>query len=555
MQTQVFTADSSLFSTEKREFFHGTPYFLTEIRINTLKQTIPVKLIVNSLTGQVNLNKLFQDLQDGANAHYKYFIDFKYLRGVMAYTDAYSLLRYGHVHYTYNGKNIYGITDDEFIRTNQTNLKIHPDLLNKGKVVKASLLQEAPEVFGEQYNGMPNDCKGLYGDYHLISKMMSYISPIYEVINNEFIAYVLPILSTKNETLITTLQDPSHELISKTNRFQTVKTGLKEIISDTKEKDVDIDDIDFNGLDDLIIDFGDAQTCDSKRVFTSKTATAPPWKVDKTLLDIMKIDNTSKGVLAEQWTLEYFKNYIPDIESCSHKPESCDLISNSLKLRIEIKCHNTVESAKSGINKFHRDCHVNMNNTNLFVYLDISPISTIITHFEINPLRFYINGKDLNKYITQLMVYTAKTYNTTHIIEDVTDISSNLLLKDTRILFREALQKELPILLQEFSIPIFQDEPPENIERIKGRLSRMKEHENTIKRFFDAEHDRFVVGYYKSKTYLLYKDWCKQNSIQHLRYEEFNSLFKSYCVDVRITPDPINPSDTQKHRFWRIPLH
>ena len=43
------------------------------------------------------------------------------------------------------------------------------------------------ELIGEIFNGLPNELKGTYGEYNLITKMMSYVSPMYEIINNEFI--------------------------------------------------------------------------------------------------------------------------------------------------------------------------------------------------------------------------------------------------------------------------------------------------------------------------------------------------------------------------------
>ena len=67
--------NTSLFAMKNKQFFVNTPYFKVDIDINNnINSTITVGLVVNSLTGQVNLTKLFLDLQNGANNNKKNLI-------------------------------------------------------------------------------------------------------------------------------------------------------------------------------------------------------------------------------------------------------------------------------------------------------------------------------------------------------------------------------------------------------------------------------------------------------------------------------------------------
>ena len=512
---QFIESEKSLFVSCDRKFYEGTPYFSIVIQINIPSGAIPVTVVVNANTGHVNLTKLFQDLQNGVRANQKAFLDFRYLKSVLMYIDTYSLLKYGHVHYTYNGHNIYNaVNDDDILRSDHTALTLHPDLMNKGKVVKSSLLQEVPnEIYGEKYNGRYNDCKGQYGDYHLIAKMMNYISPVYEIVNNAFIAFMLPIVSAKGETLLSTMNDPVMNIRSAIGK-NTIQETVKHI-TETDEK-------------------------------------LPIY--DSSLQSIIAKKESSKGTDAEQWSLDYLKRFIPDIESCSNQPCSCDLYSPSLKIRVEVKCNNGSEKLSANEEKFHRDCHVHAEDTNVFVYLNLNPTTTAVSRVEINPLRFYINIADFNESIVKIIIETAKSYNMVHTVGNVSKITGNILIRDGRTMLREAISAELPsMIIDSFNDTVnmvkeeYKNEPMS--ERIKGRNARIDMQNENIERFFNEHRTEFIDGLAKGYTYDIYKQWCLNNGIQHLRYEEFNTSFARHCKDTRVKTE----SGSSK-RIWRIPI-
>ncbi len=507
--------EKALFVSGERKFYDGTPYFSTVIHINVMDGSIPVNIVVNSETGYVNLTRLFQDLQNGVRANQKAFADFRYLKSVLMYIDTYSLLRFGHVHYSYNGRNIYNLDNDgDILRSDHTALVLHPDLVNKGKVVKSTLLQEVPgEIYGEKYNGRYNDCKGQYGDYHLIAKMMNYISPVYEIVNNAFIAFMLPIVSAKGETLLSTMNDPVMDI-----RSAIGKNAIQESVQHITETDE-----------------------------------ALPIN-DSSLQSIIAKKESSKGTDAEQWSLEYLKRYIPDIESCSNQSCSCDLYSPSLKIRIEVKCNNGSEKLSANEEKFHRDCHVRALDTNVFVYLNLNPTTTAVSRVEINPLRFYINIADFNESIVKIIIETAKSYNTVHIVGNVSKITGNILIRDVRTMLREAISAELPtMIIDSFNDAVkmvkeeYENEPTN--ERIKGRQARIDMQNENIDRFFNEHRKEFTEGLAKKYTYDTYKQWCITNGVQHLRYEEFNSSFARHCRDTRV-----KTQNGSSKRIWRIPI-
>lgn len=507
-------SEKPLFVSGNMEIYTGTPYFSTTININTNAGPIPIKIIVNSETGHINLTKAFFDLQKGVGAKYKAFNDFRYLKSVMLYVDTFSLMKYGHPHYKYNSDNIYNISDDQLLTTDQTSITIHPDLLNKGKMVKTSLLQEVPnEIYGEKYNGRYNDCKGQYGDYHLIAKMMNYISPVYEIVNNAFIAFMLPIVSAKGATLLSTMNDPVMNI-----RSEIGKNIIQESVLHITETD---ENLPIN---------------------------------DSSLQSIIAKKESSKGTDAEVWTLEYLKQYIPDIESCSSQACSCDLYSPSLKTRVEVKCNNGSEKLSNNEEKFHRDCHVCALDTNIFVYLNLNPTTTAVSRVEINPLRFYINISDFNESIVKIIIETAKSYDTVHTVGNVSKITGNILIRDVRTMLREAISMELPsMIIDSFNDTInmvkeeYKNEPMS--ERIKGRNARIEMQNENIERFFKEHRAEFIDGLAKGYTYDIYKQWCLTNNIQHLRYEEFNTSFARHCKDTRVKAE-----NGSSKRIWRIPI-
>lgn len=507
-------SEKPLFVSGNRELYAGTPYFSTTININTNAGSIPIKIVVNSETGHINLTKAFFDLQKGVGAKYKAFNDFRYLKSVMVYVDTLSLMKYGHPHYKYNSNNIYNVSDDQLLTIDQTSITIHPDLLNKGKMVKASLLQEVPnEIYGEKYNGRYNDCKGQYGDYHLIAKMMNYISPVYEIVNNAFIAFMLPIVSAKGETLISTMNHPVMNIRSAIGK-NTIQESM-QYITETNET--------------LPINDSSLQTIIAKK-------------------------ESSKGTDAEAWSLEYLKRYIPDIESCSSQACSCDLYSPSLKIRVEVKCNNGSEKLSANEEKFHRDCRVRALDTNVFIYLNLNPTTTAVSRVEINPLRFYINIADFNESIVKIIIETAKSYNTVHTVGNVSKITGNILIRDVRTMLREAITAELPsMIIDSFNDTVkmvkeeYKNEPMN--ERIKGRQARIDMQTENIERFFNEHRAEFIDGLAKRDTYDIYMQWCLTNGVQHLRYEEFNVSFDRYCKESRVKTE-----NGSSKRIWRIPI-
>lgn len=120
-------------------------------------------------------------------------------------------------------------------------------------------------------------------------------------------------------------------------------------------------------------------------------------------------DSNHKGRAAEDWMLMFMRTVIPDLESCREIPHACDLYSKSLKIRIEIKniLSSKEEIRKDATTRFERDCIEHINDTNLFVFVNIAYNDHVQTHMQDKPLRLYVNGKDMNKHMLQFIVQTA----------------------------------------------------------------------------------------------------------------------------------------------------
>ena len=413
----------------------------------------------------------------------------------MKYIDYYSLINYGHVHFMYMGKHIYN-TDEDLFNVNWKKLNVLDCLTNKGKIMKTSIITENPEIFGETYNGAPNELKGQYGDFHLITKIMNYISPFYEIINNDFIAYMIPYLNEENKTL----------LDFTTNN---VSNDLKLLINNDKT-----DIMENENLKKILLD-------------------------DKT---------THKGKLAEQFIKDYLKKYIPDIKDVSNIPRNMDLYSDELNIRFEIKCHINNEKQSVDINKFNRDCYVNKDNTLLFVYLDLTKDSSLKTHLRAFPLRLFVNGYDFNEDMIDFIINSANNINRYDIIENKTNLTSHLIIKDTRTMFQEMLndfKKEIEenyvFMERQKNIPLKNNtiEVPDRVEHCS----------KFVKNFLDDNRILYQKGYYAKKSYELYLSWCKENKVQPLLYKEFNKEMKKYCNNVRILKDIITGVNNRLHYY------
>lgn len=115
-------ASNALFEIKERKFYKGTPYFSETVRINlTTDETIDISIVVNSISGYVNLSKFYRDLQLGIGVDNSKVIQFsrwKFLLESLLYIDSYSLLQYGHLHFSFRGNHIYN-TDEKITKISQ----------------------------------------------------------------------------------------------------------------------------------------------------------------------------------------------------------------------------------------------------------------------------------------------------------------------------------------------------------------------------------------------------------------------------------------------------
>lgn len=140
------------------------------------------------------------------------------------------------------------------------------------------------------------------------------------------------------------------------------------------------------------------------------TNTYIPIRENPCLKNIISAKSGNKGQLAEEYMLQYMKNWIPDIVSVADIPNSCDFWSESLKLRVELKCISQAEKGvwKSCICQFNRDAYVHAHDTHLFVFMNVGFDDSVIkTHIEDNPTRLFISGKDMNDHMMDFIVETA----------------------------------------------------------------------------------------------------------------------------------------------------
>lgn len=494
----------TLFTSSNKKLYEGTPYFSIKILFDMdLFHHDEISIIVNRETGQINLSQAFRNLQEMTgirlSKNNKNFADWKYLLETTKYIDAYSVLHYGHPHFTYQGKHIYNTDEDINSVNKKTTFK--PELVTKGKISSTSVINESPEIFGENYNGYPNECKGQYGDFHLLIFMMDYLSPKFQIIRNEFSAYVLPLLSNQGETFMSVMQKGASNLILK-------NTDTEIIQSSSALKDTE-------------------------------------------LHEIMKNPTTHKGKLAERFVMNKLKPFIDDIEDCSSTKKAMDLYSKSLSTRFEIKCHSVTTKKTEGLNKFHRDCHEHELDTNWFVYIDFSEKSDIKTHIEINPCRMYINGDDFDERTIEFMKTTIINSNMVHITGNATRVDSNLIINDTRTVIQETMKGLLKTELIKQIKELIIDAPEPFEEYYNENEIREKQLENMhieVKSFLN-DNNEFKTGYYSAKSYDKYQKWAVKKQCPCLPTREFNKIMAEFCEKKRIVND-LYTGENNRLFYW-----
>ena len=146
-------------------------------------------------------------------------------------------MNFGHVHYTYNSQNIYGIQDNEIFTIDPKNIPIRSCLKGKNSNnIKISAIQQFPNEFYGEYNSKKGEFHGQFGDYRLVPKIMSYISPSYEMICDEFVRHLWQCLypnETKNkqptnEIVQTDTVHPNNDLINTFQEFMRVQTETQK---------------------------------------------------------------------------------------------------------------------------------------------------------------------------------------------------------------------------------------------------------------------------------------------------------------------------------------
>lgn len=494
----------ALFASSNKKFYEGTPYFSIEIMFDMdLFHHNKLMIVINKETGQINLSQAFRNLQEMTgiqlSKNSRNFIDWKYLLETTKYIDAYSVLHYGHPHFTYQGKHIYNTDGDITTVVKKTTFK--PELVTKGKIASVSVIDEAPEIFGETYNGYPNECKGQYGDFHLLILMMDYLSPKFQIIHNEFSAYMLPLLSNQGETFMSVMQKGASNLILKNTDIETIQSS--SALKDTE------------------------------------------------LHEIMKNPTTHKGKLAERFVMNKLKPFIDDIEDCSSIKKAMDLYSKSLSTRFEIKCHSATTKKTEGLNKFHRDCHEHELDTNWFVYIDFSEKSDIKTHIEINPCRMYINGDDFDERTIEFMKTTIINSNMVRITGNATRVDSNLIINDTRTVIQETMKGLLKTELIKQIKDLVIDAPETFEEYYNENEIREKQLENMrieVKSFLD-DNNEFKTGYYAAKSYDKYQKWAVNKQRPCLPTREFNKIMAEFCEKKRIVND-LYTGENNRLFYW-----
>ena len=214
------------FTSSDKEFYADSPYYALTITINLPYSEIPVRIIVNKENGFINLTRIFEDLQKGLRFKQTDFKDFQHLKSTYLYVDVFSITYYNHVHYSYNSQNIYGVPDNEIPMIDPKNIPLRSGVKGKNSntLKISSIQQRSNEVYGE-YNGKKGEFHGQFGDYRLIPKIMSYISPNYELIGDNFPRYICSCLYANESKK----EQPTNEIVQMDTEFKnTVQVYVQQ---------------------------------------------------------------------------------------------------------------------------------------------------------------------------------------------------------------------------------------------------------------------------------------------------------------------------------------
>lgn len=123
-----------------------------------------------------------------------------------------------------------------------------------------------------------------------------------------------------------------------------------------------------------------------------------------------KMDPIDRGLLAEQYAYELFKQSFEDLRYCRDEPGKCDLRTDRYHGNIEIKSHISSERSFDNISHFHDD--INPSDAYWYIYFDISAVHGINSHLLICPnvVIVYINAIDFNESLRLIITRTLKCY-------------------------------------------------------------------------------------------------------------------------------------------------
>ena len=411
---------SELFSFVKFEHYAESQNHVSAIfNINLANKTIPMVITVDKRYGHVNLTKIHGCLCSGIGNKNK-FDAWTGLMETCNYLDSYCMIKYGHLLFTYQKKHIY-TEKGEFEVMDAPKYKVIGFFKNTGsKMINRDKLEwhnENNEVISGEYNSANNNLKGLYGEFEILPHIIRHVSLTYECIIFELMNYIKKLVS---EMINEQVKQKDHVLNDEAT-----------IIDNNDNNEEEEDEMNNDGL---------TQITNYELIHDSQPSII---MADEGIEKALQSTNAKKGHEAEINMIRILKPWFKDIESCSYEKKACDLISPSLKTRFEIKCHSLAQKSAEGIRKFHRDVVLHAEDTNLFVYIDISPESKIFTHFEVYPSRFYINANDFTERLGNILYQTAENYNKQSLAENKKNVTANILMQSTTEIFEDYVRNNL----------------------------------------------------------------------------------------------------------------